>query len=543
MTPTRAALLLLSLLLTDCMIPGGDGDDEAPVLIVSAPARAVRLDGSSVVVRGHASDARSGVASVSVSDVAAELAADGSFEVEVPLAAGVSLLEVVARDRAGNEARDVRAVLSGQGSEESFIARGLMARVGPAGYGLLADAVRAALGDLAGPGATSALLEVPGCFSVHMVGVQHGASDVTLEPRAGGIGVAIEVHDLVADLRVDAGGFCDPDGSSAPMRVHAASLWLRGPVALAVADGRVAADLSHLEAGLEGTDIDSALVPAEIVDLLGDLPVELAGALSDVAGGLAGSAIGDALAGFDALEWSTAIEGLGLTVRLAPTAVAAGEDGLSVTSSVDLQFADIGPVEYVARGVPSGAPPLDGDSALRVAVADDLANLTLAALWSAGVLDRSVVLPDDHPARTRLGLDRVDIAFPLPPMLASRDGSARIVLGDAVVTAFDLGGAPVMRLAASARADLALSGEGGPLLTLIPDEADLWLSPIDEEGASSAALDIPEPLRLVALDELARFLGDSLASLPVPALSGVAEVSGLAAVPGYLVLDADLAAP
>jgi hypothetical protein len=152
-------------------------------------------------------------------------------------------------------------------------------------------------------------------------------------------------------------------------------------------------------------------------------------------------------------------------------------------------------------------------------------------------------VPEDHPARTRLGLDRLELALPLPPMVTSRAGSARIVIGDALFTAYDLEGAAVMHLAASAVADLALSAGDGALLTLVPDQAELWASPLTAEGGSSAALDLPEPLRAAALDELTRFLGDSLAALPVPELSDVARVSGLAAVPGYVVLDADLAAP
>jgi hypothetical protein len=539
-----AALLLCAAVVPSCVSPGREGDREPPTLVVSAPERAARLANSSVVVSGRASDAASGVASVSVSGIDAEVDGDGGFQVEVPLAGGVSLLEVIARDGAGNEARDVRAVLSGQPSEQSVIERGLMARIGPGGYGVLADAVRAALStaDLAAAAAAAgALMAVPGCFEVRMVDLQHGAIDVDLQPRAGGVAVTLAVHDVVGDLRADIDGFCDPDGSSEPMRLSADTLVLSGTARLVVSGGHVRADLAGLVANFDAIDLDTGLLPAEVADLLGDAPAELASALGDAIGALAGAAIGDSLGDFDAVEWSTAIQGLATTVRLAPTAVDAGDNGLAVVSSVELRFDGLGPVELVTDAAPAQTPRLEGDSVLRVAVADDVANLTLAALWTGGLLDRSVALAADNPARTRLGLDRVDIALPLPPMVTSRDGSARIVIGDAVVTAYDLGGAPVMRLAASAIADLALSGAGGAILTLIPDQAELWISPLDRDGATT--LDVPEPLRLVALDELARFLADSLSSLPVPDLSDVAEVSGLAAVPGYVVLDADLAAP
>lgn len=546
MTPAkRAALVLCAAVVPSCVSPGGEGDREPPALAVTAPARAARLEAQVVVVSGSASDADSGVAAVEVNGVAAEVGADGEFQVELPLAAGLSLVEVVARDRAGNTARDVRAVLAGPGSADSVIARGLLARVGPAGYRLVAQALRAGLAasDLGAAVAAGALVEVPGCFAVRMVGLRHGAIDVDLQPTAGGVAVVVEVRDLVADLRVDTGGLCDADGASAPIELRAGALRVHGVARLAMSSGRVTPDLSGLAADLDGVDLDTALVPAEIIDLLGDLPAELAGALGGVVGELVGGALGDWLADFDAVEWATAIQGLGLTVRLAPTAVNAGADGLAVTSSVELRFAGIGPVEYVVGAAPAEAPPLDGDSALRVALADDVGNLALAALWAGGFLDRSFAVPDDSAARTRLGLDRLDLTLPLPPVVTSREGSARIVIGDAVVTAYDLEGAAVMRLATSARADLALSGAGGALLTLVPDQAQLWFSPLDDHGGSSSALELPEPLRLAALDQMNAFVADALASLPVPDLGGVAEVTGLAAVPGYVVLDADLAAP
>lgn len=545
---TNGALLLsCALMVPACAGMGGESDGEPPSLEVASPSRAAQLDGADVTVSGRASDGGTGVASVVVNGVAAEVAADGAFAVELALDGGVTLLEVVARDGAGNEARDVRAVLSGRRSAESVVAGGLMARIGPGAYGLAAAAVRAAVvatdvgAEAAAPGA---LFGVPGCFEVHLVGFEHGAVDVDLQPRAGGVGVELELRDVVLDLRVDVGGFCDDEGTSAPARLTADALRLRGLARLVVSEAGVRPDLGGVAADFEGVELDTDLVPGEVVDLLvSAAPSELASALGGAVRGLAGGALGSALGELDAVEWESAIQGLGLSVRLAPTAVEAGVDGVAVTSSVELAFDALGPVEYVAGAGPAEAPELDGDSTLRLAVADDVANLTLAALWAGGFLERSVAIPADHAARTRLGLDRLDLALALPPMVRSGAGSARIVIGDAVVTAYDLEGAAVMRLAVSAVADLALSGAGGAHLTLIPDEAQLWASPLQDDGGSSATLELPEPLRLAALDEMTRFLGESLAALPVPELTGVARVSTLAAVPGYVVLGADLAVP
>ena len=521
-------------------VSAAPGEEEPPALVVTAPARAARLDTKAVRVEGRASDPSSGIASVTVNGRDAEVAASGAFTVELPLAPGVSLVEVVATDRAGNQARDVRAVLAGARPAGGVISSGLVARVAARGYPIVAEGVRSALDEVdlgAAVGAPGALMGVPGCYQVYLDRLAHGAVEVELEPREDGVGVTVDVRDLVLDLRVETGGLCG--GGSAPARLSADTLRLRGVARFALADGRVAPAIDELAAEPDGVELDTGQVPSAVVELLASAaPAELAGAVGGAIGGLAAGVIEEALGDLDAIEWTTAIEGLGMTVRLAPAAVEADLAGLAVSSWVELRFADLGPVEY-APGPAAGPPALDGDGALRVALADDVANLILAALWTAGLLDRSVVVPEDHPARTRLGLDRLDLTLLLPPFVATGEDRARVVIGDALVTAHDLDGAIVMRLATSAAADLAL-GDRGPRVALVPDHAQIWISSLGDDGATVA---LPEPLRLAAVDEVSLFLDHALASLPLPALGEVARVSGLGAVPGYVVLEADPAAP
>ncbi len=543
---TRGVLISCAAILSSSTGLIGGGDRDPPELTVTTPERAARLESNEVAVGGRASDEGSGVESVTVNGVPAELADDGAFHAELSLEGGVSLIDVVVRDRAGNETRDVRAALSGRRSAESVFAGGLMARVSPEGYGLVAEAVRALLmeRDLGAEASAGAVMSVPGCFEVDVVGLQHGAIGVELQPAAGGVDLEVEVRDVVVDLAVDVGGLCGIAGSSAPARLRTDALWLRGLARPAVSSGHVTIDLSGLAADLDSVDLDTSLVPSGVVDLLVDgAPSEIAGALGGAIGGLAGGLLGDSLGELDAAEWSTAVEGLDLTVRLTPTAMDAGTEGLAVTSSVELRFAGLGPVEYPVGAALAASPALDGGGPLRLAVADRVVNLLLSALWATGRLDHSVVVPEDHPARTRLGLDRLEIALGLPPMVTGREGSARVVIGDAVVTAYDRGGDAVMRMAVSAAADLALSAAGGGPLTPTPGATELWSAPLDDDGDSAATLEVPEPLRLAALDEVTRFLEESLGALPVPALNGIARISGLAAVPGFVVLDADLVTP
>ena len=81
-------------------------DNTAPVIALTAPADGVEFHVSSVVVSGSVVDAVSAASaiSVTVNDVAATLAADGSFSKSVTLSSGSNAITVKASDEAGNEA-------------------------------------------------------------------------------------------------------------------------------------------------------------------------------------------------------------------------------------------------------------------------------------------------------------------------------------------------------------------------------------------------------------------------------------------------------
>jgi hypothetical protein len=76
------------------------------VIALTAPADGVEFHVSSVVVSGSVVDAVSAASaiSVTVNDVAATLAADGSFSKSVTLSSGSNAITVKASDEAGNEA-------------------------------------------------------------------------------------------------------------------------------------------------------------------------------------------------------------------------------------------------------------------------------------------------------------------------------------------------------------------------------------------------------------------------------------------------------
>src|SRR5262245_60073584 len=103
-------ILAASLLLT--IACSSEGTDTPPTLEVTSPARGTLADAASVTVTGRALD-KDGPVKVTVAGVEVTPAKDGTFTADVPLAPGIDLIETHAIDSAGNDVRDVRAVLAG----------------------------------------------------------------------------------------------------------------------------------------------------------------------------------------------------------------------------------------------------------------------------------------------------------------------------------------------------------------------------------------------------------------------------------------------
>ena len=89
-------------------------DITPPVLVLESPTAGTWFDVPRATLRGRASDAGSGLASVKCAGQAATLAG-GRFTCEVPLAAGANQIAVTAADAAGNTARTSVTVRHGPG--------------------------------------------------------------------------------------------------------------------------------------------------------------------------------------------------------------------------------------------------------------------------------------------------------------------------------------------------------------------------------------------------------------------------------------------
>ena len=105
-------------------------DPNAPRVHITTPARGtIAGDVHTVTVTGTATD-DTAVASVTVNDVPATLAADGTWSASVPVTAGTNLLHAIAKDAQGNAGKESRAVVAGRVAGRIPGRRGICAAAG-----------------------------------------------------------------------------------------------------------------------------------------------------------------------------------------------------------------------------------------------------------------------------------------------------------------------------------------------------------------------------------------------------------------------------
>src|SRR5690606_8724167 len=97
---------------------GGDGDGAKrditpPTIVIDVPQRGTLAEGTRVVVSGRATDVESDISQVTINGQSTSVGPDGSFSLELEVAEGITLIESIATDAAGNQATDARAVLAG----------------------------------------------------------------------------------------------------------------------------------------------------------------------------------------------------------------------------------------------------------------------------------------------------------------------------------------------------------------------------------------------------------------------------------------------
>lgn len=530
-------------------------DDQVPPTIeVTAPTRGTLLDGMSITVSGRATDADSGVKSVTINGVEAEVMGDGRFEATLTLSPGLTLIETLATDLGDNHASDTRAVLAGQlVADRTPVPEAIVAHITTETFGVLGTMV----GGLANAIDFGALarqqnpvIDTLGTCGGARVNVESITKDnvlVTLTPQAGGMAVNIRVVNPFIDSDVDYKILCIPAGSNAT--IEADAYVVNGWMSIGLAeDGQIAVAVQQLIGSWEGFDLDVSGIPDSFVGLfVDDVPGKVSDAMIDAMDDMLPSMAASYLADFAAGEKTGNVFGREVKFTLAPRSIDFSDQGGTIVVETNAWMTDVTGPGYLVT--PSPRPDLsamaDGNG-LRMGIADDVANQLLAAFWASGDLDRAISRDDGITGFDALGdsVDHVQLEALLPPMTSStRDGGLALTLGDLIVDIIDTSGASLTKFAVSGHLAVDVKVREDNTLSFETGKADLTITVLDY-GTLNLSEGQLEALTVVAMEQIASRLDQLLLTLPIPTF-GTARVASPAFEPGdgYMVLGAKLELP
>jgi hypothetical protein len=533
---------------------GGPKDQAAPRVVLSAPARGTMTQDARVRVTGTVSDEGSGVAELTVNGAPAEVAADGSFAVDVDLPVGVTVVETVARDRAGNVGKDVRAVLAGPlAPVEQSVSDALAARLGPGAFTVVGQVLGNLVSnmDLTAPvAAGNPVVDMGGsCLGakVNVESIAKGPVSVSLVPEAGRVGVGVAIVNLDVRLRASYKVACI--GGSSNIRITANVTQLTGKLALGASGGKLTSAAENVDLQFQGFNVDVSGLPGVIVDLLQDTVNDaVADKVRDAVRDAVPPLVADLLTEFDGAELTLGALGKDMVVSVRPQTVAIDAAGLFAVIEGGVAVSGGTGAEYLSTPAPADAALMAGMNGLGVGVADDLVNQLLAGLWAGGALEQNLALGPDSPATLFFGPDvaGVELSLSLPPTLSvAPGGELRVVIGDAMVNVVDAAGAPLAELAVTIDVGFTVAVTPDGRLTLALGTPTVRTQILAQSDSLPVVLTEETVAAMVELlsGQLVESATQGLGSLPIPAIGDAMVTNAqVATESGFLVLRGDLVA-
>lgn len=503
---------------------GGPGAaKEPPILTVTSPKRGLLQDhAGSIVVTGTVEPNATGEAiqGVKVNGVDATLAADGAFSATISVDEGATLIETVARDRAGTTATDTRAVQAGTlkpvgTSIPSAVTASLSAAsfakistaAGPLVKGMNLGAMIAPLQPMVNAGTNC------NGAKAFIDDVKFGDIKIAMSPLQGGLSFRAEIDQLDVPAHTTYALVC-VDGRT-NLRVTATKIVVAGT--LSVSPNGMAGfttKLNNPQVTVTGFHLDASGLVGTVLDWLSlDTAIQtiIAKAAEVAMNPLMNQALG-ALSGPQQLD----VLGKKVTVQVAPSAVVFTPAGaiLSMTTRFLLAGSESSPGFIYT---PNGAPTLDPAHGFQLGIADDLANELLAEAHALHLLDLSMPTPGGT-------FDTTQVQMTLPPMISAdaTDGQLRLILGDMTAT-YTNAGQPVARAAINARLDLKVAPLiNGTSVALQLGTPEIHVNVLDDlPNASGLSADTLSRATAASLEAQIAQISKLLVAIPVPSLAGV----------------------
>jgi hypothetical protein len=520
-------VLATVLLVAACSASGSN--DTPPTLEVTSPARGTLADADTVTVTGRAVDTE-GPVKVTVAGIAVTPAADGTFTATVPVTPGVALIETHAIDSAGNDVRDVRAVLAGTLDPTDGTAKGQVgARAGITALRAVGDAIGTSAKAIDYTAAAQALNPVydnGGCLGakINITSITLTNVGVALVPKTDLLGTDVTIDNLVVKLAANYKVACI--GGSTTITVRATKTKIHGDLGLRIATGAIATSLPTTTVSFEGFSVDIGGVPGAIEDLLrGQARSGVEKALTSAIKSKVPPIADKALAGLVAKPLTTALLDHDLAIAVTPTQVSITPTELFVAVDSTLKVTGGEGGTFLTTPTTLTASTMSASQGLGIALDDDIVNQLFAGLWAADAFDKSIAI-DSVPALGALLDDdarTVDLKLSLPPTASTDTGELQLALGDLIVTVRDEAGAEVQSMALSITTTLAAEPSQSGRVILTVGAPTVYATMLAQSAAVEEPLtdDQVEALVTAVWGVIGVKADDALSKLPMPTIGGV----------------------
>jgi hypothetical protein len=505
-------------------------NDTPPTLEITSPARGTFADADTVTVSGRVTDAE-GAVKVTVSGVEVTPAADGTFTANVPVAPGVELIETHAIDKAGNDVRDVRAVLAGTLGPTDGTSKGQVgARAGVTALRAVGNAIATTAKGIDYTAAAQALNPVynnDGCLGakINITSITLTNVGVALVPKTDILSTDVTIDNLLVKLSATFKVACI--GGSTTITVRASKAKIHGDLGARIASGTIATSLPAASVSFEGFSIDVGGVPGAIEDLLrGQAQSGVEKALTSTIKSKVPPIADKALAGLVAKPLDATLLDHALAIGITPTQVKVTPTELFVALDSSLKVSGGEGGTFLTTAQALSPTTMSASQGLGVALDDDIVNQLFAGLWSADAFDKSIAI-DTIPALGALLDDNartLELKLSLPPTASTDSGDLVLAVGDLIVTVRDDAGAEVQSVALSLTTTIAAepSQSGKILLTVgaptvfatVLGNSNVVEDPLTDEQVEALVTAVWGVIGVKA--------DDALSKLPMPTIAGVA---------------------
>jgi hypothetical protein len=538
-------------------------DANPPLLHIITPDRgAVDDDGSATVhVTGTATDAESGIDTLSINGQTVPVGLDGSFAVDLPVEPGITLIMSGVSDKAGNFAHDTRAVMAGTMVPiETPVTGGMVMQLQSGAFDVMGQVgakivdqtdftpIAAAANPVVNVGPGSCLYA-----QVDVDAVKKGDVTIALSPVDGGVQADVTINNLEVDTTVPFDVACFD--SSTDVTMWADAFHLSATMAVGLDDtGALAASVVDSSDSFDNFQMDTVL--PDVIDGLIAGPVsdyltstiadQIKQKLPDMVKGLIGD-IGQ--------DKQVPVLGQTLSIGIHPTQVDFTSAGATITLDSQMYIAnETNGMSYVQTPVAAPTFGANADAqAVNLALADDALNQVFASFWAAGVLDQTVQVNSSDYAGIGVVFDAVQVKADLPPYVeALPDGQGlRVMFGDIEASFLrkdDVGDhyGVVTKLAISGKVTLQAAVSAQNTMSLSTSNIITWVDVLDEGVTGGNPLDdaTVEALGSFAAKGLIGYVSTLASSIPIPSYQGATLTNGTIKTGesdgGYLLVGGDL---